>query len=73
MYANQTLSGSSDWNNDLAINTVIVATSTMAPNPLQSITALHARVPELPPWVEQNMLKYTLIVHPTPSKLDPNE
>lgn len=52
---------------------MIVATSTLAPNPLQAITALHARIPELPPWVDQIMLKYTLIVHPTPSNLDPNE
>lgn len=47
---------------DLAL--VIYAVSTTAPNPLQAISKLYARPIELPPWVDQTILRYILIVHP---------
>ncbi|KAG8754517.1 hypothetical protein FRC12_011166 [Ceratobasidium sp. 428] len=49
------------WNYPIAL---ILATSTMASNPLQSITTLHSRALEFPPWVDSTMLKFTLVVHP---------
>ncbi|KAG8747243.1 hypothetical protein FRC10_001859 [Ceratobasidium sp. 414] len=49
------------WNYPVAL---ILATSTMASNPLQSITALHSRALEFPPWVDSTLLKFTLIIHP---------
>ncbi|KAG8699356.1 hypothetical protein FRC09_006668 [Ceratobasidium sp. 395] len=45
-------------------NYPIASTSTMASNPLQSITTLHSRALEFPPWVDSTMLKFTLVVHP---------
>ncbi|KAF8308866.1 hypothetical protein DL93DRAFT_2170750 [Clavulina sp. PMI_390] len=58
------------WNHPVAL---ILATSTLASNPLKAITKLHASLPDFPAWVEPILFKYTLIVHPTPSELDPNE
>ncbi|XP_006454644.1 hypothetical protein AGABI2DRAFT_182617 [Agaricus bisporus var. bisporus H97] len=58
------------WNHPVAI---ILAVSTTAPNPLQAITALHARSPQLPPWVDANYLKYTVIIHPHDSPLSDDE
>lgn len=52
---------------------VILAVSTTAPNPLQAITALHARAVEFPPWVDTTHLRYTLIVHPQDSPLSDEE
>ncbi|KXN83896.1 hypothetical protein AN958_00976 [Leucoagaricus sp. SymC.cos] len=58
------------WNHPVAI---VLAASTTAPNPLQAITTLHARALQLPPWVDPNYLKYTLIVHPQNSSLSNEE
>ncbi|KAH7345279.1 ER-golgi trafficking TRAPP I complex 85 kDa subunit-domain-containing protein [Rhizoctonia solani] len=52
------------WNHPVAL---IFAASTMASNPLQSISNLHSRTIELPPWVDPTFLKFTLIIHPTGS------
>ena len=57
----------------LRLSSVILATSTLAPNPLQAITLLHARAPDFPPWVDSTMYRYTVIVHPSPSNLNPDE
>ncbi|GLB36017.1 putative ER-Golgi trafficking TRAPP I complex 85 kDa subunit [Lyophyllum shimeji] len=58
------------WNHPVAI---ILAVSTTAPNPLQAITALHSRALELPSWVDPNILRYTLIIHPENSPLSDEE
>ncbi|KAF4623241.1 hypothetical protein D9613_002112 [Agrocybe pediades] len=58
------------WNHPVAL---ILAVSTTAPNPLQAITALHSRNNHLPPWVDTNVLRYTLIVHPSNSPLTNEE
>jgi len=55
------------------MNSVILAVSTTAPNPLQAITALHSRVVELPAWVDPIYLQYTLIIHPQSSPLSDEE
>jgi hypothetical protein len=55
------------------VNIVIFAVSTTAPNPLQAITALHARPVELPAWVDSVYLRYTLIIHPQDSPLSDEE
>ncbi|CAE6431018.1 unnamed protein product [Rhizoctonia solani] len=52
------------WNHPVAL---ILATSTMASNPLQSISNLHSRAINFPPWVDPTFLKFTLIVHPMSS------
>lgn len=52
------------WNHPVAL---ILATSTMASNPLQSITTLQSRVIDFPPWIDSAILKFTLIVHPMAS------
>lgn len=44
---------------------VIFATTTLAPNPLQAVSNLHTRQVDLPGWVDPNILRYTLIIHPT--------
>ncbi|KAF8761175.1 ER-Golgi trafficking TRAPP I complex 85 kDa subunit [Rhizoctonia solani] len=49
------------WNHPVAL---ILATSTMASNPLQAITNLHSRALDFPPWVDPVLLKFTLIIHP---------
>ncbi|KAI0051657.1 hypothetical protein FA95DRAFT_1484733 [Auriscalpium vulgare] len=58
------------WNHPVA---VIVAVSTMSPNPLQALAQLHARPPEFPSWVDGNQLRYTLIIHPKNSALSDEE
>ncbi|KAF8917701.1 ER-golgi trafficking TRAPP I complex 85 kDa subunit-domain-containing protein [Mucidula mucida] len=58
------------WNHPVA---VIMGVSTNAPNPLQAITALHARPLNLPSWIDPNILKCTLIVHPQNSALSDEE
>ncbi|KAH9486608.1 hypothetical protein JR316_0000673 [Psilocybe cubensis] len=58
------------WNHPVAL---ILAVSTTAPNPLQAITALHSRTNQLPPWVDTNFLRYTLIIHPQNSPLSAEE
>ncbi|EFI28666.1 hypothetical protein CC1G_13692 [Coprinopsis cinerea okayama7 len=58
------------WNHPVS---VILAVSTTAPNPLQAITALHARQPQLPSWVDPTHLRYTVIVHPKNSPLSDEE
>ncbi|KAF9527818.1 ER-golgi trafficking TRAPP I complex 85 kDa subunit-domain-containing protein [Crepidotus variabilis] len=58
------------WNHPMA---VILAVSTSSPNPLQAITALHARNNHFPPWVDTNYLKYTLIIHTQDSPLSDEE
>ncbi|KAF8078759.1 ER-golgi trafficking TRAPP I complex 85 kDa subunit-domain-containing protein [Lyophyllum atratum] len=58
------------WNHPVA---VILAVSTTAPNPLQAITALHSRALEFPSWVDPNILRYTLIIHPENSPLSNEE
>lgn len=55
------------------LNVVILAVSTIAPNPLQAITALHSRILEFPSWVDPFFLRYTLIVHPKNSPLSDEE
>lgn len=52
---------------------VIYAVSTRAPNPLQAITTLLSRKHDLPPWVDQTHLRYTLIIHPQDSSLNDEE
>ncbi|CAE6428840.1 unnamed protein product [Rhizoctonia solani] len=52
------------WNHPVAL---ILATSTMASNPLQSITNLHSRILDFPPWIDPMLLKFTLIIHPMAS------
>lgn len=52
---------------------VILAVSTMAPNPLQALAQLHTRPPDLPAWVDSARLVYTLIVHPKNSALSDEE
>ncbi|KAG6862432.1 hypothetical protein C0995_011872 [Termitomyces sp. Mi166 len=58
------------WNHPVAL---ILAVSTIAPNPLQAVAALHSRALELPPWVDTNILRYTLIIHPEDSPLSNEE
>ncbi|TFK36848.1 ER-golgi trafficking TRAPP I complex 85 kDa subunit-domain-containing protein [Crucibulum laeve] len=58
------------WNHPIA---VILAVSTAAPNPLQAITALHARPLQFPSWVDSNVMRYTLIIHPQHSSLSDEE
>lgn len=50
-----------------------MAVSTNAPNPLQAITALHARPFEFPSWVDPTFLRYTVIIHPENSSLSDEE
>lgn len=57
----------------LILFSVILATSTNAPNPLQAISSLHARPPNLPPWVDPTALRYTLIVHTNDTNLNDEE
>lgn len=54
---------------------VILAVSTLAPNPLQAVTELHSRYNDvrLPPWVDPVRLCHTLIIHPTSSPLNSEE
>lgn len=58
------------WNHPVSI---ILAVSTMAPNPLQAISTLHSRVLDFPSWVDTTHLVYTLIVHPQNSSLSDEE
>ncbi|CAA7259922.1 unnamed protein product [Cyclocybe aegerita] len=58
------------WNHPAAL---ILAVSTTAPNPLQAITTLHSRAQQLPSWVDTNVLRYTLIIHPSHSPLSAEE
>jgi hypothetical protein len=53
--------------------TVVYAVSTMLPNPLQTLAQLHARPLELPSWVDNTHLRYSLIVHPETSPLSDEE
>jgi hypothetical protein len=46
------------------VDSAILAVSTAAPNPLQAIMALYNRSLQFPPWVDSNVLRYILIVHP---------
>lgn len=52
---------------------VILAVSTTVPNPLQAIAALHSRTLQFPPWVDTNVLRYILIVHPRNSDFSDEE
>lgn len=52
---------------------VILAVSTMTPNPLQVLATLHARALDFPSWVDPAILRYTLIVHPRNSNLSDEE
>ncbi|KAF9015517.1 ER-golgi trafficking TRAPP I complex 85 kDa subunit-domain-containing protein [Cyathus striatus] len=61
---------SEGWNHPVA---VIFAVSTTAPNPLQAITALHARTIHFPSWVDSNFIRCTLIIHPKNSPLSDEE
>ncbi|KAF8525181.1 ER-golgi trafficking TRAPP I complex 85 kDa subunit-domain-containing protein [Hysterangium stoloniferum] len=60
------------WNHPVA---VILAVSTLAPNPLQAVTELHSKYNEvhLPSWVDPTRLRHTLIIHPTNSPLNSDE
>ncbi|GJJ13919.1 hypothetical protein Clacol_008176 [Clathrus columnatus] len=60
------------WNHPVA---VILAVSTLAPNPLQAVTELHSRYKDvaLPSWVDPTRLCHTLIIHPTESPLNSDE
>jgi hypothetical protein len=51
----------------------VLAVSTMLPNPLQTLAQLHARPIELPSWVDNTHLRYSLIVHPENSPLSNEE
>jgi hypothetical protein len=51
----------------------VLAVSTMLPNPLQTLAQLHARPIELPSWVDNTYLRYSLIVHPENSPLSNEE
>jgi hypothetical protein len=53
--------------------TVVYAVSTMLPNPLQTLAQLHARSLELPSWVDNTHLQYSLVVHPETSPLSDEE
>ncbi|KAG6832288.1 hypothetical protein H0H92_003521 [Tricholoma furcatifolium] len=63
-------SKSEGWNHPVAI---IFAVSSTAPNPLNAVAELHARALEFPPWVDPNILRYTLIIHPDNSPLSDEE
>lgn len=52
---------------------VILAVSTTAPNPLHTITALHARPIQFPSWVDSTLIRYTLIIHPQNSPFSDEE
>jgi hypothetical protein len=52
---------------------VLMVVSTMVPNPLQAVSALHARQSELPSWVDPTHLRYTLVLHPQGSLLSDEE
>ena len=52
---------------------VIFAVSTMLPNPLQTLAQLHARLLQLPSWVDTTHLRYSLIIHPENSPLTNEE
>lgn len=60
------------WNHPVA---VILAVSTLAPNPLQAVTELHSRYNDvrLPPWVDPVRLCHTVIIHSTTSPLNSDE
>ncbi|KAH9982364.1 ER-golgi trafficking TRAPP I complex 85 kDa subunit-domain-containing protein [Lactifluus volemus] len=58
------------WNHPAAI---MLAVSTMLPNPLSTLAQLHARPLELPSWVDNTHLRYSLIVHPKNSPLSDDE
>ncbi|KAI0321379.1 ER-golgi trafficking TRAPP I complex 85 kDa subunit-domain-containing protein [Amylostereum chailletii] len=58
------------WNHPVAI---ILAVSTLAPNPLQALAQLHTRSPEFPAWVDSTYMRYSLIVHPHDSPLSDEE
>jgi hypothetical protein len=45
----------------------------MTSNPLQVLTALHARPLDFPSWVDPAILRYTLVVHPHNSNLSDEE
>jgi hypothetical protein len=53
--------------------TVVLAVSTMLPNPLQTLAQLHSRPLELPSWVDNTHLRYSLIIHPENSPLSDEE
>jgi hypothetical protein len=57
----------------LNLFTVMLAVSTMLPNPLSTLAQLHARPLELPSWVDNTHLRYSLIVHPKNSPLSDDE
>ncbi|KAG6818052.1 hypothetical protein H0H87_009207 [Tephrocybe sp. NHM501043] len=63
-------SKSEGWNHPVSL---ILAVSTTSPNPLQAVAALHSRALQLPPWVDTNILPYTLIIHPENSPLSNEE
>lgn len=52
---------------------VILAVSTLAPNPLQAVTELQSRQIDLPSWVDSARLRHTLIIHPPNSRLNSEE
>ncbi len=57
-----------------AYDPVILATTTLSVNPLQAIANIHTRLTDFPAWVDSNILRYTLIVHPRGrSPLSPDE
>lgn len=53
--------------------TVVLAVSTMLPNPLQTLAQLHARPLQLPSWVDNTHLRYSLVIHPDNSPLSDEE
>lgn len=53
--------------------TVILAVSTMLPNPLHTLAQLHSRPSELPSWVDNTHLRYSLVIHPETSPLSDEE
>ncbi|KAI0307705.1 ER-golgi trafficking TRAPP I complex 85 kDa subunit-domain-containing protein [Multifurca ochricompacta] len=58
------------WNHPVAI---LLAVSTMLPNPLQTLAQLHARPLDFPSWVDSTHLRYSLIIHPESSPLSDEE
>ncbi|KAF8575503.1 hypothetical protein K439DRAFT_1419748 [Ramaria rubella] len=66
----RTPSRNEGWNHPVA---VILAVSTLAPNPLQAVTELQSRRIDLPQWVDPTRLRHTLIIHPSNSPLNSDE
>ena len=54
---------------DCGIAIVVFAVSTLAVNPLQALQDMHTRPVDVPQWVDNTHMRYSLIVHPSNSPL----